>query len=244
MINLLKIEMDREEEQLTSKTASYEAAIIVAGGSSQRFGENKLRSLIQGRPLISYSVETFAAISWIKEVILVVASGQEASFAELLNEIKIIDRKVKIIHGGKSRYESVQRGLLALSSNIKWVAIHDGARPLVSPAMIELTFQKARENGAAALAVPLTETIHRASPERFAEVTIDRSNLWSMQTPQVFRKADLMMLPEGNKNFTDEVSALLEHGKKVYLVENGEPNIKVTYPRDLDLVNAIVQMSD
>lgn len=219
---------------------SSNAAIIVAAGSSLRFGEDKLMALVQERPLISYSLQTFAAIPFIEEMVLVVAPGCEASFHKLLQEMNIAGlKKINIVPGGKNRHESVQQGLRALSSNIEWVAIHDGARPLISRMMIENCFQKALEHGAAALAAPVTETLHRADEKNLAGATVDRTHLWSMQTPQVFRKADLKSLQalEENKSPTDEVSALLQRGIKAYLVENREPNLKVTYPDDLDLVN-------
>ena len=219
---------------------SKNAAIIVAAGSSLRFGEDKLMALVQERPLISYSLQTFAAIPFIEEMVLVVAPGCEASFHKLLQEMNIAGlKKINIVPGGKNRHESVQQGLRALSSNIEWVAIHDGARPLISRMMIENCFQKALEHGAAALAAPVTETLHRADEKNLAGATVDRTHLWSMQTPQVFRKADLKSLQalEENKSPTDEVSALLQRGIKAYLVENREPNLKVTYPDDLDLVN-------
>ena len=219
---------------------SSNAAIIVAAGSSLRFGEDKLMALVQERPLISYSLQTFAAIPFIEEMVLVVAPGCEASFHKLLQEMNIAGlKKINIVPGGKNRHESVQQGLRALSSNIECVAIHDGARPLISRMMIENCFQKALEHGAAALAAPVPETLHRADEKNLAGATVDRTHLWSMQTPQVFRKADLKSLQalEENKSPTDEVSALLQRGIKAYLVENREPNLKVTYPDDLDLVN-------
>jgi len=220
------------------------AAIIVAAGSSQRFGEDKLMTLVQGRPLISYSIQTFAELPSIQEMILVVPIGREEAFDQLLQGIGVaeMDKKINIVPGGASRYESVQRGLRALSDDIEWVSIHDAARPLIARSMVELTFQKAREHGAASLATRVTDTLHQAHENNLTDVTIDRTHLWAMQTPQVFRKADLINLPspEKNKNFTDEVSALLERGIKTYLVENRELNIKVTYPEDLKLVSSFL----
>ncbi len=223
------------------------AAIIVAAGSSQRFGQDKLMSLVQGRPLIIYSLEAFAGICSIEEVVLVVAQDRKDSFFQLLEEMLPLElrKKIKIVSGGKNRYESVRQGLQVLPSKIEWVAIHDGARPLISQPMIDLAFEKASEHGAAALAVPVTDTLHRASADLLAETTVNRENLWAMQTPQVFRKVDLMCLEsqESQKGPTDEVSALLQHKKETYLVENREPNIKVTYPSDLKIVNALLSVS-
>ena len=168
---------------------SSNAAIIVAAGSSLRFGEDKLMALVQERPLISYSLQTFAAIPFIEEMVLVVAPGCEASFHKLLQEMNIAGlKKINIVPGGKNRHESVQQGLRALSSNIEWVAIHDGARPLISRMMIENCFQKALEHGAAALAAPVTETLHRADEKNLAGATVDRTHLWSMQIASLISK--------------------------------------------------------
>lgn len=232
----------QQQQKLSSSGLSYNAAIIVAAGSSLRFGGDKLMALVQGRPLISYSLQTFAAIPSIEEIILVVAPGREASFHELLQEMEVADLngKIKIVPGGKDRHQSVQHGLRALSEDVEWIAIHDGARPLISRTMMELTFQKAHEHGAASLATRVTETLHRVDKKNLADITVDRTDLWSMQTPQVFRKADLIGLPalQENQSPTDEVSALLQRGIKTYLVENREPNIKVTYSEDIKLVTA------
>ena len=222
------------------------AAVIVAAGSSLRFGEDKLMALVQGRPLISYSLQTFAAIPSMEEIFLVVPVGREEAFSQVVQEMNISagSEKIKIVPGGKDRHESVQHGLYGLSDDIEWVAIHDGARPLISRTMIELTFQKAHEHGAASLANRVTDTLHRVGEKILAEATIDRSHLWAMQTPQVFRKADLKDLraSKENESPTDEVSALLQRGIKTYLVENREPNIKVTYPEDLKLVTAYLSI--
>ncbi|MBX9577022.1 MAG: 2-C-methyl-D-erythritol 4-phosphate cytidylyltransferase [Chthoniobacterales bacterium] len=238
----MEIQKRQQQQKLSSSGLSYNAAIIVAAGSSLRFGEDKLMALVQDRPLITYSLRTFAAIPSMEEIILVVATGREESFSQLVKEMNLADwnEKIKIVPGGKDRHESVQHGLHALSEGVEWIAIHDGARPLISGSMIELTFQKAHEHGAAALATRVTETLHRVDKKFLADITVDRTDLWSMQTPQVFRKADLIGLPalQENQSPTDEVSALLQRGIKTYLVENREPNIKVTYPEDLKLVTA------
>lgn len=222
-----------------------DAVIIVAAGSSQRFGEDKLMMLLQGRPLIAHTVEAFAMHACIEEVILVVAPGREVAFQSALQGVKISNaQKVNVVAGGRDRHESVQCGLRALAPSISWVGIHDGARPLISGAMIKQVFQKAREYGAAALAAPVVETLHRCSLNQLAETTVERHHLWAMQTPQVFRKEDLIGLlsSEGKQRPTDEVSALLQQGINTYLVENHEPNIKVTYPHDREILEAILSI--
>jgi 2-C-methyl-D-erythritol 4-phosphate cytidylyltransferase len=221
------------------------AALIVAAGSSLRFGQDKLTALVQGQPLLSYSLRAFHDVPFIQQIVLVVAPGRERESLEMIDRMSLpgLSKKITVVTGGSERYASVQCGLSALSSEITSVAIHDGARPLISPAMIEYCFQEALQHGAAALAAPVTDTLHRVDAHGDAQETVDRRHLWAVQTPQIFRRADLIAMqpPGAGENLTDEVSLFLQRGGRVHLVENREPNIKVTYPSDLDLVNRIVR---
>jgi 2-C-methyl-D-erythritol 4-phosphate cytidylyltransferase len=225
------------------------AALIVAGGSSLRFGGDKLMASLLGRPLITYSVLAFAKTSLISSIILVVPSNREEEFHSVIDSLKNprLSEIIRIIPGGESRHASVQRGLIALSDSCAFVAIHDAARPLITQDQIDRVCKAAYSMEAAALALPVTETLHRSDARGYAQETIDRHQLWSMQTPQVFRvKEVLRIIHEGNNSLripTDEVSALLEHGIKTTLIENREPNIKVTYQEDLRLVSAFLEKS-
>lgn len=223
------------------------AALILAAGSSVRFGRDKLTTLINGKPLISYSLKAFAETPSISSIILVVPPKREEEFRQLVDSLEIpqLTAITKIVTGGSNRHESVQHGLALLPAFIDFVAIHDAARPLITRNQIEHVCTAAYEHGAAALALPVTDTLHRVDRQGYAQGTIDREQLWSVQTPQVFRTPDLIdALNLKTNNFppektpTDEVSLLQQHGIKVALIENGEPNLKVTYPADLKLVEA------
>lgn len=230
--------------------SSKSAALIVAAGSSLRFGQDKLLATLHGAPLISYSLKAFAEAPSIEAIILVVPPGREKEFSNIIDALQMpaLAAMTQVISGGSSRHQSVQRGVAALPAEIKCVAIHDGARPLITSALIERTLHAAYKHGAAALALPVTDTLHRTNEDGDAEETIDRKRLWAVQTPQVFRVVDLingltMTGLQHESGFsktppTDEVSALLQHGVKVHLLENHEPNIKVTYPGDLALAEA------
>ena len=231
------------------------AALIVAAGSSVRFGQDKVTALVHGQPLIAYSLRAFAKTRSIAAIILVVSSGREEEFQQIVQslskEIPTLKERIKIVVGGNSRHQSVQRGVAALPPFIRFVAIHDGARPLITPTLIESVLSEAYHHGAAALALPVTDTLHRVDADGCVEETVDRKKLWAVQTPQVFRVVDLIngltltgMQHESGfeKNPpTDEVSALLQHGIKVHLLENMEPNMKVTYPADLTIVEAYLK---
>ncbi|MFZ4116068.1 MAG: 2-C-methyl-D-erythritol 4-phosphate cytidylyltransferase [Chthoniobacterales bacterium] len=227
------------------------AALIVAAGSSTRFGSDKLMATIHGKPLITYSLRAFSETPFISSIMLVVPPGREAEFRKIVDSLKIphLTAMTHIISGGKTRYASVQNGLQALralSASTQFVAIHDAARPLITRAQIESVCRAAYKEGAAALALPVVETLHRADVDGYAQETVDRQGLWSMQTPQVFSAIDLVSyfalkkinnkIDVEKKLYTDEVSAFLQQGVKVRLIENREPNIKVTYPADLNVV--------
>ncbi|MCF7729390.1 MAG: 2-C-methyl-D-erythritol 4-phosphate cytidylyltransferase, partial [Chthoniobacterales bacterium] len=219
------------------------------GGSSLRFGSDKLMASLLGRPLITYSVLAFVKTPIISSIILVVPSNREEEFQRVIDSLKNprLSEIIRIIPGGESRHASVQRGLIALSDSCAFVAIHDAARPLITQDQIDRVCKAAYSKEAAALALPVTETLHRSDASGYAQETIDRHQLWSMQTPQVFRlKEVLRIIHEDKKSLripTDEVSALLAHGIKTTLIENREPNIKVTYQEDLRIVKAFLENS-
>ncbi|MDH4470230.1 MAG: IspD/TarI family cytidylyltransferase [Verrucomicrobiae bacterium] len=233
----------------TSSSFPKTAALIVAGGSSLRYGGDKLMASLLGRPLITYSLLAFAKTSLISSIILVVPSKREEEFQGVIDSLNNprLSEIIRIIPGGESRHASVQRGLIALSDSCAFVAIHDAARPLIKQDQIEGVCKAAYSVGAAALALPVAETLHRSDASGYAQETIDRHQLWSMQTPQVFRvKEMLRIIHEDKKSLripTDEVSALLSHGIKTMLIENRVPNIKVTYQEDLRLVRASLENS-
>lgn len=208
------------------------AAIIVASGSSRRMGFDKLLAPLDGRPVLEHSVRAFAACPNFSEIIIVTDRERfsQLTLADLATPIRQID-------GGRERQDSVQRGLAALSEEVQWVAIHDGARPWIGPAEIELTLKAACEHGAAALAHPIVETLKRADEEGFVTEALDRERVWAMETPQCFhlqklREAYQEVIAKGLQ-VTDEVSALQALGQSVKLVANPRPNTKITFPSDL-----------
>lgn len=207
------------------------AAIVVASGSSRRMGFDKLAAPIAGRPVLWRSVAAFAALTEVAQVIVVTPPERFEWLAPLGAKLVRVD-------GGKERSDSVAAGLAALNPGITHVAIHDGARPLVSRKAILKTLAVAQRTGAASLARRLTETLKRASPEGIAIESIPRDHLWLMETPQIFSTALIREayreVRVGDAGITDEVSALQLLGHGTTLVENDTPNPKITIPADLD----------
>ncbi|MCH1419946.1 MAG: 2-C-methyl-D-erythritol 4-phosphate cytidylyltransferase [Akkermansiaceae bacterium] len=207
------------------------AAIIVASGSSQRMGFDKLAAQWRGKTILWHSVHAFSSLEEIAQVIVVTPPDRFAWLADL-------GPKLNRVNGGRERSDSVAAGLMALKNEISHVAIHDGARPLVSPESIRATFAAAEATEAASLARRVTETLKRATPEGITSESVSRDNLWVMETPQIFSR-DLIQkayqsVSSGDTTITDEVSALqlLNHGTT--LVENPSPNPKITIKADLD----------
>ena len=217
------------------------SAIIVAGGSSQRMGFDKLLALLGDKPVLAHTLDAFERAGCVDEIILVARGERVAELRELVRQGEF--KKVRdVVAGGTHRQDSVRAGLERLDPETRYVAVHDAARPLVMPEQIERVFALARHHGAAALAVPITDTLKRADENRFVTGGVAREGLYAMQTPQIFSRELLVDAYAGvvakNLSVTDEVSAVEQLGAKVLLVPNEEFNVKITYPRDLLLAQA------
>ena len=217
------------------------AAIVVGGGSGSRFGGDKLTVPIAGRPVLAWTLLAFEQTPSISSIVLVAPEGRDEEFRAIANAASI-SKITSVVTGGSYRKESVERGLKALAPSVELVAIHDAARPLITSSLISRCFEIAGEAGASAAAVPVSDTLHLADREGCAVKTIDRTGLWAMQTPQVFRAAPLMKLffEQTDGKPTDEVSVALAAGWKIPFVENLEPNLKITWPSDLAVAEALL----
>jgi 2-C-methyl-D-erythritol 4-phosphate cytidylyltransferase len=222
------------------------SAIIVAAGSSQRMGFDKLLSLIGDKPVVAHSIDRFEQCDEIDEVILVVRSDRREEFQRVV-DVCGFTKVNRIVDGGVERHLSVWNGIAQLSEVCEIVAIHDAARPLVSSELISRSVTLARECGAVSLAAPVVETVKRADAERNVIGSVDRSGLWATQTPQVFRLDWLLdaykRIVDSGRSVTDEVSALQEAGYPVRLLQNTDWNIKITFPRDLDLAEKMISLA-
>jgi 2-C-methyl-D-erythritol 4-phosphate cytidylyltransferase len=217
------------------------AAVIVGGGSGNRFGGDKLTVSLDGKPLIAHTLSAFEGTAAVSAIVLVVPPGREEEFRTIARD-EGISKLTSVIPGGDHRHESVRRGLEALPPEVELVAIHDAARPLITPDLITSCLEMAAQEGASALAVPVTDTLHRIDASGCAAGTVDRTTLRAMQTPQVFCAAEIRdLLTAVSGNPTDEVSVAVAAGKKVSLVEHHEPNLKVTWPHDVVMAEALLR---
>lgn len=217
-------------------------AIIVAGGRSQRMGFDKTFALLAGKPVIVRSVSAFEQANCVTEIIMVGREDRLAELKELVRE-NAFGKVSRVIAGGARRQDSVANGLAALGPEAKFVAVHDAARPLVGRELIERIYRLGQEHSGAASATPVSDTLKRVNVDHEVIGGVDRTRLFGVQTPQIFRR-DLLekaygAVGEAGLEITDEISAFEHIGAKVFLLPNEEPNFKITYPADLALAELV-----
>ena len=240
--------MFREYDFSTLSTAqkSHISAIIVAAGKGTRMGPNVDKTFLEiaGKPVVAHTWKRFADAKCIDEIILVVRDGMQPAFQELAEKFSL-KKPFRLIVGGKERQDSVWNGLEAVSSKTEIVAIQDAARPCTSEALIEATIAAARETGAAVAAQPMTDTVKESADGKLIERTLDRSQLWSVQTPQTFRleviRRALAEVQRRGLSVTDDTAACELIGQPVRLVVSAQPNPKVTRPEDLPYFSVLLQ---
>jgi 2-C-methyl-D-erythritol 4-phosphate cytidylyltransferase len=218
-------------------------AVIVAAGQSIRFGGRTPKQFVPvcGRPLLAWTISRFEAASSI-QVITIVAPADCMDLANLAVRISNGTKVKDIVPGGETRSESVLAGLKSCSDEGGLVAIHDGARPLVAPSDIDRVVNAASAGEAAMLAIPASDAIKRTHGGVVVS-TVDRQGLYYAQTPQVFevgviRDAHFRC---GSRSFADDAALVEEAGVAVQIVEPTYPNIKVTRPEDLLLIEAVLR---
>lgn len=219
-------------------------AIIVAGGSSQRMGFDKLFALLDGKPVLFHSVDAFEKTASVTEIILVGRKDQMQQIEKMVRE-QHFEKVREIVAGGAERQDSVRAGLARTSRESEYVAVHDAARPLITSEQIECVLRISQAHRAAALAEPIKDTLKRATEDYFLSGSIDRDRVYAMQTPQIFSQALLVQaydtIRKEKMTVTDEVSAVEYLGQKVVFVPNDEYNFKITYPRDLPLAEFVIR---
>lgn len=215
------------------------AAIIVAAGSGSRFGSETPKQFleIKGKPVIVHTLERFQASPSIDSIVLVLSEGMAETF-----DRSFVSKLTGVVAGGSTRAASVRNGLDAVGEGVDIVAIHDGARPLVTVDEIERTILKANETGAACLVGPVTDTIKSVNGGEIS-ATLDRNKLRRALTPQAFRIEVLRKAFETadlNGSVTDECYLVEKLGCPIAIVEGSSRNIKITHPEDILLAEALM----
>ena len=217
-------------------------AVIVAAGSASRMGGiDKVMAPLGGEPMIVRTVRAFQQCDAIAESVIVTRPDLIRSIGALCAGM---DKVTAVVAGGKSRQESVGLGLNTLSAGIELAAVHDGARPLITDAVIDRTVRAANTYGAAAPAVPVKDTVKVVRSGLVAE-TPDRATLRAVQTPQAFDfdllRGALKKAQEDGAAVTDDCSAVERLGMSVKIVEGDERNLKVTTPMDLKIAEMLLE---
>ena len=205
---------------------------------------DKLWLEVAGRPVVAHTWKQFNDADCVDEIILVVRDGMQSHFIELAEKFNF-QKLFRLVVGGIERQDSVWNGLAAVSPKTEIVAIQDAARPCTSIALIAATIAAARETGAAVAAQPVTDTIKETADGKIISRTVDRSKLWSVQTPQTFRveviRRAISAAREKNLILTDDTAACELIGQPVQLVKSATPNPKVTVPADLPFIENLLR---
>lgn len=214
------------------------AVILPAAGQSSRFRRNQRKKPfldLKGRAVWLRSAEHFTNRDDVAQVIVVVSADDLEWFREKY-AANLAFMNVDIVTGGDSRAESVKNGLAAVKPEVKFVAVHDAARPLLVKPWVDQVFAKAAETGAAILGVPVTSTLKRVADERIRE-TVPRESLWEAQTPQVFRRdwLEAAYAQQGHLEPTDEAQLVEQSGQPVAIVTGSPMNFKITSADDFRL---------
>lgn len=207
-------------------------------------GADKLFLELAGRPVIAHTWQKFNDAKCVDEIILVVGEGRQKDFEPLAKKFHF-KKPFRIVVGGAERQDSVWNGLEALSSKAEIAVIHDAARPCVTDELIAATIDAAKKSGASVAAQQITDTIKESADGKIISRTLDRSKLWSVQTPQTFRVEIIRraIAEARNKNliFTDDTAACELVGQAVQLVQSKTPNPKVTVPADLLFIENLLR---
>ena len=220
------------------------SAVIVAAGSSERMGNDKLTADLDGIPVLARTLRAFENCPLIAEIIVVTRADRIEEMADLCRSFDI-SKVSKVLAGGATRVESALVGVSEADPKLNLIAIHDGARPLVSQELIERTVRAAKEHYAAVPVIPSTDTLKIVDAKGFVAGTVDRASTFRVQTPQVFKaefiKGALTKAMEKELPLTDDSSAVEMMGVKTVTVPGDEDNIKLTTPRDMIHAEAILK---
>lgn len=230
-----------------STTFKQVSAIIVAAGKGSRMKThiNKQYLLLQGKPVLAHTIDAFEKCHCISEIIIVIHKDDQDYFHKCIIKPYNFSKITEITYGGEDRQASVFNGLSCVSSTSDIVAVHDGARPLITPDVIQKTVEVAAICGVACVGMPVKDTIKKIDEYQNVEYTPDRSLLWTIQTPQTFRKE---ILSKAHKDAdisgfrgTDD-SVLAERlGYKVRMVMGSYTNIKITTTEDIVFAESLLK---
>jgi 2-C-methyl-D-erythritol 4-phosphate cytidylyltransferase len=233
--------------------APQASVILAAAGAGRRFAEGavgaappdgKVFASLAGRPVLAHALEAFARVEAVTEVVVALPADRVDAARQRFGDVLDGGRALVFVAGGESRPESVERALAATDERTELVAIHDGARPLIRPAVIEEALRVAVEHGAAVVGRPVDHTIKMVADDGCVTETVPRRGLWMAQTPQVFRREIIAQAYARRGNVvgrvTDDAQLVESLGKPVHMVRGDGANLKITTPEDLHACEALL----
>jgi 2-C-methyl-D-erythritol 4-phosphate cytidylyltransferase len=223
------------------------SAVVVAAGRSQRMGFDKLLTPLGGRPLLLHTLERLLLAGTPEEIILVIRPGSQAEMEAVIAPLRD-QGNIRLVDGGAQRQDSVQAGLRAVSDSSEYVMVHDAARPFVTKELVDTVLAAAKLSDAAVCGAPCSDSVKEVAEDGLVVRTIDRSKLWTVQTPQIFRtkllrEAYRAALKNGDI-FTDDTAVVEKMGHPVRIVLYNGINLKVTTPSDWSLAEALLRAGE
>jgi 2-C-methyl-D-erythritol 4-phosphate cytidylyltransferase len=223
-------------------------ALIVAAGEGRRIGADVPKTYlpIGGRPMVLRTLDRFFATRTVERVVLVIAANDLSRCKTMLRGDPLLGNCAWVLQGGgATRQQSVKKGFEKIDANTELVIVHDGARPFVSPALIDRCVEVARDKGAVVVGVRARDTIKMVSGDRWVQTTPDRNSLWEIQTPQVFRTELLVeahdQAARDGVDATDDAMLVERMGKPVFVVDGESTNFKITTPDDVWLAETLIR---
>ncbi len=222
----------------------YTVMMVAAAGGSTRMGQPKQHILLGEHPVLIHTLLALQQVEAVDEILLIAREEDIDTFAAQAKAAGV-SKLTRIVAGGNTRQQSVANGLAALPPEATVVGIHDGARPLIHPDTVTAVIEAAAECGAAAVAVPVKDTLKRTDEKGIVIDTPDRAHLWRVQTPQVFDRSALCAAMEAamaaGKDYTDDCQLMEAAGHAVKLVQGLDTNLKLTTPEDIRLAKALMK---
>ena len=222
------------------------SAVILAAGKGSRFSETSPKQFftIDGKPVLLHSALAFEESELIDEII-VVTSEDETEHCRNMLLSGGVNKLTRVVTGGDTRGKSAKNGFEAINPAAEFVAIHDAARCLITPEMIEAAFESAFVYGGAACAAVCTDTLKKTDVSDTVIETVDRKNIWLVQTPQIFNanmyRAAVYYAEKDGIDATDDCALCERLGFKIKMVDVGKTNMKITYPEDVIIAEAILK---
>ena len=239
----MRMDMGAISDKMKAARLPFAAAVIVAGGSGTRFGGDKLAEDLGGMPVLARTLLAFERTEAVKSIVVATRRESVDAVRDLCRQYGI-GKLAAVVPGGETRAASCLAGVMAVPPEAELIAIHDGARPLVTEKVIMDALWAAYRHTAAVPAVPVWDTV-KVADRGMVTGTPDRAHLFAAQTPQCFQadliRAALLDAAENAPEVTDDCAAVERIGGKIAISQGSEENIKITTPLDLRLARLIWQ---